>query len=566
MPRRRRPDQGPPVPRVRNACARCRLKRFKCSNEDERPCHHCVAAKEDCVAIRVTKRQKTSRGDSFTSVGSSVDTVSSDEHNPPSEGSIEDQDIMELDRGESQAFSDSLGDFVSGAAGSLSSIVILPSLISTEIAVTPPNAFDLSDPAILDSFLESPIFLSRPSTPTASSLLELNPFYKELWYHFTEVLSCLHTSHEKTSNPIVRILSPVAQSSEALLAVLLASSLENYRSLRGLEPDEELLTTLINTAVSGVQKELSRSENGQINDQTLAAVIALCDFEVVARKRATTSSWRLHLDGAKRIIALRGGPDQGASTSELYRFLLKWLAYFDVMSSMTSTTVNTQPSFQGTYWIQSAQGTAQTEEDFKLDPYMSFLQDVVPYFIEIGHLTRRTSCTHEQMNLRQAYQLHLRCRVIETHLQHLIGSVTGQSWMGAKKLAILTDCHDAFVYSTLIHLYRRVEGLPSRSQDVRVAMTKGLEHIANSCQHDDSEIDSSLLFPLFTFGCEAASDREKEYVLDRLTALGALGLGNVDRAIEVLLSVWTADGHQSSGHSLDWTEILRLFNWEVNLA
>lgn len=561
MPRKRRPDQGPPVPRIRTACSYCKVKRLKCS--EDRPCNHCVAAGVGCVYVAPTKRRRT-----LCSAVSSIelDTVQS-------VAQVVDRDL-ELGNPSQVLVAGIPSDFLSQRPEAIFD-GILDRFDDTELSdrtplcqASPGFLTDLlfADTEVWESFLANPIFLSRPTTPVTSSLLDTHPQYRELWHHYTEVLCSLHTSHDKSTNPIIKILSPVAQSSDSLLAVLLACSLENYRSLRGLGPDEELLTTLINVAVRGVQKELANVQDGHsfIMDTTLATVIALCDFEVVARKRATTSSWRVHLDGAKHIISLRGGPETCNSATELYRFLLKWLAYFDIMSSMTSTEAFVDPLFQGNYWLQSGGHDGMNEDEYKLDPYMGFLQDIVPFFKEIGDLARIRNGKGFLTNLREASLLHKRCRTIENSLKQSLGTVSGHNWMGAGRLAVLTECHDAFVYSTLVHLYRRVEGIPSEMSDVQFAVNRGLQHIVRSSQKVPSDVDSSLLFPLFTFGCETSIPSDKELVLDKLKALGALGLGNVDRAIEVLLAVW--ERHHSEGHALEWDEILKLFNWEVNLA
>lgn len=560
MPRKRRPDQGPPIPRVRAACVYCKIKRLKCS--ETRPCLHCVSTAVQCLEVETTRRcrrtyHRTFSEDEIDSLSPSQDTLQPayNLEDLSHAGNTRTSDYVQVDS------STDVQVYSAAAHVDVETVdVDLPIVGHTSTVVV----LDKGLRATMDSFLEHPIFLSRPSTPTTLGLLDSHPEYRALWYHYTEILSCLHTSHEKSSNPIVRVLAPVALSSEPLLAVLLASSLENYRSLRGLEPDQEMLASLINKAVTGVQLDLERAEDGQVADTTLATVIALCDFEIVARKRATTSSWRVHLDGAKRIIALRGGPDQVKALSELNKFLLKWLAYFDIMSSMTSTSITAEPLFQGNYWMRSDyEQTYSVEDDVKLDPYMGFLQNVVPYFLEIGQLTRTKAEFDNSMNLRTANELYTRCREIENALLTSLGSIPSHDWMSETKVAVLIDCHDAFTYSTLIHLYRRVEAIPSQAEDVRNAVSHGLRHIQNSCTGDSTDIDASLLFPLFTFGCEACEVKDREFVLDRLHALGALGLGNVDRAIEVLVSVWES---QVQSPGIEWTEILNMFHWEVNLA
>ena len=532
MPRKRRADQGPPIQRCKNACQRCREKRFKCS-DDVRPCLRCLQDDVECrpssARVRGKKRRVVNDRDSGTN------------QNTPAVNEPVDQVLYDSGT-ESQLTSESIRD---------------------QLDVTAIQS-DLYDNDEMTS-LPSSILPWTPTVPRTSSLLSSNSQYRMLWHHYVDTLACLHSSHDKTSNPIIRVLGPVAQSSESLLAVLLASSLENLRSLRGEKPDQELLTSLLNTAVHGIQREIAQSPSGMVSDQCLAAVIALCDFEIVARKRATTSSWRVHLEGAKKIIDLRGGPRSKSSDTDLWKFLMKWLAYFDIMSSITPTSSTSEPLFQGVYW--RSQNESDEESEFRLDPYMSFLQDVMPMFFEISALMqeKRELNMKLPLDLELASNLLHKCRLLEAKLYKTLGQVSGQAFIHPRKLNIMINCHDAFVQASLIHLYRRVEGLPSQAPVVRKAVAEGLCNIASSCQLNGEDfIDASLLFPLFTLGCEIFTDRERRYILDRLLGLQALGLGNVDRAIEVLQEIWSQP--IEADKSLDWDDILGMFNWEVNLA
>lgn len=564
MPRKRRLDQGPPVPRCKNACLRCRTKRLKCSDR-RRPCTCCIDAGVECLSAPPEHRGKR-RQDVIARQRYILDDCNLE---------VSEEANLELARHDdyrsAECPSKSLANTIEHGVRPLSTSTI----IVDEECFSPPAQEMSSIATIYDSaeitHLPSIPLLWTPANTFSSTLLETAPHLKVFWHHYVNILACLHSSHEKSSNPIIRILGPIAQSSDTLLAVLLASSLDNYKSLRGEKPDQALLASLLNTAVVGIQTELSESRDGQVSDTCLASVIALCDFEVVARKRAASSSWRMHLEGARRIIQLRGGPqaNQGPNP-DLYRFLVKWLAYFDVMSSITPTSTTVEPLFEGVYWRQPSLGAHISEDDeaeFRLDPYMSFLQDVMPMFFEIGVLTQRKQLLNakDNLNLRDADDLLKSCRMLEARLRMTLGKVSGQAFIGATKLNIMINCHDAFVQASLIHLYRRVEGLSSHNEIVRAAVGAGLCHIANSCFLEGEDfVDSSLLFPLFTLGCEVFETTERRYLLDRLRSLQALGLGNVDRAIDVLQVIWADQTMPETGPN--WDDILGMFDWEVNLA
>lgn len=201
MPRKRRPDQGPPIPRIRTACAYCKAKRLKCS--EDRPCNHCVAAGLGCVYVTPTKRRRKSPPEQINTGVKNGSLVSS-------------------------IASTAADDLNAEFALTAETVILNAAELSTHASPSWQTLLDspTDDQDSWLSFIESPMILSRPSTPIGSTLLDAHPQYRELCYHYTEVLCCLHSSHERSTNPVKKILSPVAQSSDSLLAVLLACSLK----------------------------------------------------------------------------------------------------------------------------------------------------------------------------------------------------------------------------------------------------------------------------------------------------------------------------------------------------
>ncbi|BFZ53220.1 hypothetical protein PYCC9005_000243 [Savitreella phatthalungensis] len=412
------------------------------------------------------------------------------------------------------------------------------------------------DFGVAESSINSAIRL----TPGSSKLLE-NEQLRMLWHHYLGTLAILHTPHGNSAvNPIITILGPFAVHSDSLLSVLLAASLENYCALRGQPPQMELLTTLINYAITQVSQELATMRDTQAPSiKTLATVVALCDYEVVARKRASSSSWTVHFDGAKRLVWCMGGP-RGEHDSPIFRFLIKWLAYFDISGSLTATR-KFQPLASGSYWTDGDAGESFSE--YSLDPYMGYILDVVPLSMEIGQLAERRELlfTTSAPDLRLVAELKEDAATLETKLCKRLGNMPVKQYITDPLLARQhSHCHDAYVYASLIHLYRRVEGLEADSIEVETALERGVDHIRRSAgPGGDDDIDSSLLFTLFTFGCEIRAEADRNYLRRCLEQLHSFGLGNVDRAIEVLETVWFQ-------RITNWQQILALFEWEVNLA
>ncbi|KAI6749481.1 hypothetical protein HG530_014895 [Fusarium avenaceum] len=122
------------------------------------------------------------------------------------------------------------------------------------------------------------------------------------------------------SNPFIVSWWPLALADQALFHVSIqtASLDEERRAQRGF-PISELLMA---DSVSLVRKKIGSSLLA-IQDETLNSVVTLAAIE---HGKGNIDASRVHIDGAKRIVGIRGGIDQVKQASPLTARMIAWVS------------------------------------------------------------------------------------------------------------------------------------------------------------------------------------------------------------------------------------------------
>ncbi|KAI4858509.1 fungal-specific transcription factor domain-containing protein [Hypoxylon rubiginosum] len=119
-------------------------------------------------------------------------------------------------------------------------------------------------------------------------------------------------------------------------------------------------------------------------------------------------------------------------------------------------------------------------------------------------------------------------------------------------------CHYAYQQATLIHVYRRLYNMPSGSQPVQAAVETISDMVNDMTQGQMCNAWVAMSMPLFTIGCEAFSQSQKDFVLGKIrnleVCIGSLHLRVIRQALE---DIWKLradlqdfDGHLCAGHLL----------------
>lgn len=209
-----------------------------------------------------------------------------------------------------------------------------------------------------------------------------------------------------------------------------------------------------------------------------------------------------HLIGAKAMIARRGGLAAWKTTSS-ERFLLSLFAYHDILSSVSRSSrplIDHGSEFTTIEGIPSMEGIAKVLQ-------------VVAGTSELQDIAR----TANEDNPRLSRRFHTLASSLERTLQGLDFSPMLDGDVEVSDSEDIRLTVEAYRHAAFIYLYRvwLEVGAPNPTSLHHVQQC--LEHIQNVDVR--SPLVSSHIWPLWTAGCEAMDNEQRQFVRDRFQAM-----------------------------------------------
>ena len=271
-------------------------------------------------------------------------------------------------------------------------------------------------------------------------------------------------------------------------------------------------------------------------------------------------------------------------------FLTRWLAYLDVLGSLSGRT-NEEPLFGGAYWSTKSSSAPKelslideddhawpandhieddANEDYRIDCLLGFTTRCVAILAQIASLARR--CDWERLDpetnrarpewrpspsvLEEAEKLQAELEVARTHSHkqcphhgpECCDSTSGTGATPASSSSHYGDggggldaiestaTNSAFHWAGLIHLLRRVHNLPRSDLRVQNAVREIVGELNKV--RKGGNVEACLLFPMFTAGVEAEEQSSRDAVLDRVKGAEGVGMCQVGRARALMEEVW----------------------------
>lgn len=275
-------------------------------------------------------------------------------------------------------------------------------------------------------------------------------------------------------------------------------------------------------------------------------------------------------------------------------FLTRWLAYLDVLGSLSGRR-NEEPLFAGNYWASNSAsdvGSVRSlslesdmeceDDDYTIDCLLGFTTRCVQILAQVASLAHacdkhrideqtnqvRANWRPSQLILDQADRLKSDLEHARDHEQkncshhspvlskatlhdgssnghyHSHGTHTPSNGLGSLMTpqetheALLTN--SAFHWAGLIHLLRRVHNLPRADTQVQRAVHELVAIISEIREGGSAE--ACLLFPMFSAGVEAIEQNDRELILKRIRSTEMIGLWQVGRARRIMEEVWRTGG------------------------
>ena len=284
--------------------------------------------------------------------------------------------------------------------------------------------------------------------------------------------------------------------------------------------------------------------------------------------------WQNHLSIARSIVRNRGGPHTVSRTDPVMYFLTRWLAYLDVLGSLSGRW-NEDPLFAGNYWTSAHDDHISTKElsltdededdDYTIDCMLGFTTRCVSILAQVALLARR--CDSQRMDAetgeinvdwRPSREILTEADKLQRDLEHARDHEQKQcshhsptlsraevcAWRRPSTVNNLSETeaeeslatNSAFHWAGLIHLLRRVHNLPRSDLQVQQAVGETVKILDRIREGGSAE--ACLLFPMFTAGVEAESELHRLAILTRMKGAEGLGMCQVGRARRIMEEVW----------------------------
>ncbi|ORY11400.1 fungal-specific transcription factor domain-domain-containing protein [Clohesyomyces aquaticus] len=398
-------------------------------------------------------------------------------------------------------------------------------------------------------YYAKPVAIKIPKSLGAlPPLLLENPMNLLYFHHFLNHTARILVPHDCEQNPFRQVLPEMAVKDENIMNLLLAFSASHRARLLNQKEPANRIAVWVQDVFPKLRQSLMSSPD-QISNSTLAPAIMLASLEIISPNTFEVPiSWRDHLAVARRMIIARGGPRGVDRHDREVYFLSRWFAYLDVMGSLSGNK-NDTPLDSG-YWSPE---NSSADEDFQIDCLLGFTTRCVGILARIAELAKQ--CEYKRIDefgnfredwqpeedvimqaeqIRQELELGLSDRIVYKGCNHR--SSDSSESEGAWDAIEIYATNEMFHWAGLIHLYRRVLGKSAMDPEVQRAV-RGIVGLLYKVRRG-STAEACLLFPMFTAGCDARDEVQREKIMERLRCVEGFGMTQVHRARSLMQKVW----------------------------
>ncbi|KAL1963520.1 hypothetical protein VTN77DRAFT_8101 [Rasamsonia byssochlamydoides] len=387
-----------------------------------------------------------------------------------------------------------------------------------------------------------PINIPRYLTPLPSTLQE-NPINLMYFHHFLNHTARILVPHDCEENPFISVLPSMAITDPNLLNLMLAySASHRARFLRHPEPSNRIAHWV--SDVFPALRHALHDPHENITDSHLATAIMLLSLKIVSPSTFEVPiPWQNHLKLARDLFLARGVQYVAHPGNKVAFFLARWFGYLDIFGSL-SCRRGGPPLLEDSYWSPTPPGCIPNEnDDYRVDCFCGFTPRTGIYLARLGRLTHR--CDNERFDevgnfLPDWAPSEDVVRAAEALLDDMRqsrqrGHASGTHHTEQENQEMIA-IDLAFHWSAVLHVHRRVLGKPAFAPEVREAIDELCSALTKIRPGSSTEV--SVLFPLFTAGCEIQDHRRRLEVMTRVMNFEAEGLKQIKNARKLMQRCW----------------------------
>ncbi len=346
--------------------------------------------------------------------------------------------------------------------------------------------------------------------------------YQKLLSYFAEDILASLSCHPSIHQDLRQGLVPVTLESPQLMSACLALSAAGFLSRGVVSVDGvEMFKILGHLQSSGLPLLRSALETGQMNDTLLATCLIWCLTDVFTYRQGT-SSWRIHLHGIRALLDGTGARrdftnPSGAIQSamkHLYQLYLslRTLPYIPASETPEPSAPPHAPTTEAAKLVgSSAPNTA-------IDGFLGYSDELLDVIHQVDQLSRLSSVEGPRPS-SEADILLGRVKAMISRDSQAPPAISIRSPLSPEYGREFTLCHQVFQQATLIQVYRRLYHLPSGSGPIQSAVRAMEEMLSNMSQGQPCHTWVAMAMPLFTLGCEAFTEEQKSFALDKVDKL-----------------------------------------------
>lgn len=418
-----------------------------------------------------------------------------------------------------------------------------------------------------------PIKIPRKLEPLPAALTN-NPMNLLYFHHFLNHTARILVIHDCPENPFKTILPKMAVENPNLLNLMLTYSACHRARLLGHKEPVHRIAHWVRDVFPSLRQTLNETQNTEISNANLATAIMLASLEIISPSSfGIAIPWQAHLGLARCIIRARGGPHSVSRKDPVMFFLSRWLAYLDVLGSLSSRNTE-EPLYEANFWQSTYDGTSakelsltdddgDDEDDYTIDCLLGFTTRCITILAQIASLASQVAphrmhaatgivdetWTPSTEMLKKADKLKADLEKARNHEQrqcHHHSPVLSKATLtyapppnqdiNAKEADEALATNDAFHWAGKVHLLRRVYNLPRSHPEVKDAINGIMKKMHALRQLGSAEACS--LFPIFTAGVETEDPFHRAEIISRLKGAEVLGMCQVNRARKIMEESW----------------------------
>lgn len=512
------------IRRVQTGCLTCKRRKKKCDEMKPR----CGDCQRLCLGCSwPPQRQSRERLNSWASEswlgGDPVNELPSDRCQSPQQLTNSPQSTLDL----------SIADLLCQMSGAISSDVhdanIGDSLQDLSWNISPGSAW-------LDILPDTPSATESPQESLLNMTLSLytpsllpdvtSPHDKALLNHYSTIVAFVLSRHPSTaSNPYTSYILPMAISNQLILHCVLALSATHWQKLQPDMRDRALLHK--GHATQSLANLLPHVDSNSV-DIALVACLLLCMSELFD---GTSAGWKLHLQGAKRLLSTLETQKSANLSSGHFKFFVKLARFLD---SAATTSTCKPPLIDDSTVKALPESTENSSAD-----------DAAIYGIpkELFHMVDRVNNLASKRGTRVDEISEALFRQEAERVQGLLdswaydyGGLTGAVISLSPENDDVLHATIAYEWALRLRLHQITEGY---STDEKVFDC--VQHILDSAQkiRYGSSLEPCLLFPLVMAGGACSTLEQRIVVQDRLMVMErTCGFGYIHQSRELVETVW----------------------------